>query len=433
MTQAVSGAKRQAGRASKSAQSASPTGGLQSALQQLAGTVTERAMSSMSGRVGSATDRLSDYAENGGGKGLLEAVTGLEDVSSPVKSMVKKGAGNVGDKVKDAAGSVKDAAGSLLGGKGKGEGGKKNKVTNIIEHIDVGTPVDLTYRQWTQFAEWPKYMKKLEQVEQVSDEKLRWKAQIFLSHRSWESTITEQVPNERIVWRSKGDKGYIDGAVTFHELAPNLTRVVVVLEYHPQGLFEKTGNLWRAQGRRVRLELKHFQRQLMTDTLLHPDEVEGWEGEIRDGDVVEQSSDEGVEDDEGDEEDQPSSNGKRGGQRRTAGRSDSGRKSSGANSRRKSGVTASTRSPNGRASTRKSSGSARKASSTASARKSSGTASARKSSATKPARKSSGTASARKSSGSGSSRSAARSTSGRSGSSRTGTRRRTATKSGGRS
>ena len=237
MTQAVSGAKRQAGRASKSAQSAAPTGGLQSALQQLAGTVTERAMSSMSGRVGSATDRLSDYAENGGGKGLLEAVTGLEDVSSPVKSMVKKGAGNVGDKVKDAAGSVKDAAGSLLGGKGKDKGGKKNKVTNIIEHIDVGAPVDLTYRQWTQFAEWPKYMKKLEQVEQVSDEKLRWKAQIFLSHRSWESTITEQVPNERVVWRSKGDKGYIDGAVTFHELAPNLTRVVVVLEYHPQGLF----------------------------------------------------------------------------------------------------------------------------------------------------------------------------------------------------
>jgi uncharacterized membrane protein len=437
MTQAVSGAKRQAGRASKSAQSASPTGGLQSALQQLAGTVTDRAMSSMSGRVGSATDRLSDYAENGGGKGLLEAVTGLEDVSSPVKSMVKKGAGNVGDKVKDAAGSVKDAAESLLGGKGKGKGGKKNKVTNIIEHIDVGTPIDLTYRQWTQFAEWPKYMKKLEQVEQVSDEKLRWKAQIFLSHRSWESTITEQVPNERIVWRSKGDKGYIDGAVTFHELAPNLTRVVVVLEYHPQGLFEKTGNLWRAQGRRVRLELKHFQRQLMTDTLLHPDEVEGWEGEIRDGDVVEGSSDEGVDDegDDGDEEDQPSSNGKqrRGGQRRTADRSDSGRKSSGATSRRKSGGTASTRSPNGRASTRNSSGSGRKATSTASARKATSTASARKSSGTKPARKSSGTASARKSSGTASARKSSGSGSSRSASSRTGTRRRTATKSGGRS
>jgi hypothetical protein len=129
-------------------------------------------------------------------------------------------------------------------------------------------------------------MKKVEQVEQVSDEKLHWKAQVFLSHREWDSTIVEQVPNDRIVWKSKGNKGYVDGAITFHELAPDLTRVVVVLEYHPQGLFERTGNLWRAQGRRVRLELKHFQRKVMTDTVLHADDVEGWQGEIRDGEVV---------------------------------------------------------------------------------------------------------------------------------------------------
>lgn len=77
-------------------------------------------------------------------------------------------------------------------------------------------------------------MKKLEQVEQVSDEKLRWKAQVFWSHRSWESTIVEQVPDERIVWRSKGDKGYLDGAVTFHEVTPDLTRVLLVIVYHPR-------------------------------------------------------------------------------------------------------------------------------------------------------------------------------------------------------
>jgi hypothetical protein len=69
-------------------------------------------------------------------------------------------------------------------------------------------------------------------------------------------------------------------------LAPNLTRIIVVLEYHPKGLFERTGNLWRAQGRRARLELKHFRRHVMTQTVLHPDDVEGWLGEIRDGEVV---------------------------------------------------------------------------------------------------------------------------------------------------
>jgi hypothetical protein len=188
-----------------------------------------------------------------------------------------------------------------LGGKGGKGGGGKIKVTNIVEEIDVGVPVDVAYKQWTQFAEFPKFMKKVEQVEQVSDEKLRWKAQVFLSHRTWESTIVEQVPNDRIVWKSKGDKGYVDGAITFHELAPDLTRVVVVLEYHPQGLFEKTGNLWRAQGRRVRLELKHFQRKVMTDTVLHADDVDGWQGEIRDGEVV--SAGDSEEDDKDDKDD----------------------------------------------------------------------------------------------------------------------------------
>ena len=56
----------------------------------------------------------------------------------------------------------------------------------------------------------------------MSDEKLSWKAKVFWSSRTWESTIVEQVPDEHIVWRSKGPKGHVDGTVSFHELAPNL-------------------------------------------------------------------------------------------------------------------------------------------------------------------------------------------------------------------
>lgn len=258
---------------------------LQESLANLAGTFAHRAVSSASDRLSGASERLTDYAQNGGGGGLLAAVTGVDKLasgSSPLKAAMGTGLAGAKETVKDTLTNVKD---SLLGGKGKGAG-KKLKLTNITEDIDVGAPLDLVYRQWTEYAQFPGFMKKVEQADQTADEKVQWKAQVFWSHRSWEATIVEQVPFDHIVWRSKGAKGHIDGAVSFHELAPNLTRIVVVLEYHPKGLFERTGTLWRAQGRRARLELKHFRRHVMTQTVLHPDDVEGWLGEIRDSKVV---------------------------------------------------------------------------------------------------------------------------------------------------
>jgi uncharacterized membrane protein len=211
---------------------------------------------------------------DGGGIGL----------KAPVKPLLKAGAQQLGEKAKE---KVKEAV-PLLGGGGRGGGGKgkKLKVTNIVEQIDVGVPVSVAYNQWTQFEDFPSFMKKVEDVEQQSEAEVDWKAQIFFSHRKWQAEIVDQVPDEHIVWRSRGQKGHVDGAVTFHEIAPHLTRILLILQYHPQGFFEHTGNLWRAQGRRARLELKHYRRHVMSEVLLHPDEVEGWRGEIHDGEVV---------------------------------------------------------------------------------------------------------------------------------------------------
>jgi hypothetical protein len=257
-----------------------PTDALKDAGQRLLGLLVQRAAEAATDRVSGLSERLTGVADNGG-QGLRTALTGRErdaeddddDESRP--GLLKRGFGALKDKMKDAFGG------------GGGSGGKKKlKVTVISERQDVGLPLRTTYDLWTQFADFPTFMKKVESVEQASDEKLNWKAQVFWSHRTWESTIVEQVPDSHIVWRSKGPKGHVDGGVSFTGLGPNLTHVALILEYYPQGLFERTGNLWRAQGRRARLEFQHFRRHAMSHVLIHQEDVEGWRGEIRDSEVV---------------------------------------------------------------------------------------------------------------------------------------------------
>lgn len=264
-----------------------PLDALKSSAQDLLLALVERAVNAAGDQLEGATKRLTEYAEQGG-PGLMAAVTGAKSLAkgeSPVKAALGAGMTGVKEKAKKAFGGGGGSSGGGSSGGGSSGGGSA-KVVNIIEQVDVGLPIRTVYDQWTQFKDFPSFTRKVESVEQESDEKVNWRAQIFLSHRSWESTILEQVPDSRIVWRSKGAKGYVDGTVTFHEITPDMTRILLVLEYHPQGFFEKTANLWRAQGRRVRSDFKHIKRHMMTRTILEPDKVEGWRGEIREGEVV---------------------------------------------------------------------------------------------------------------------------------------------------
>ncbi len=258
-----------------------PMDGLKDAGRNLLGALGDKAMSTVSDTLGNLTDKFDDIADGGPvGKAAAEGGKAKADGGSAVGGALKGAVSGVKDKI----------TGGGDGGKSSG-GGKPTDSTNIIETIDVGVPLKVAYNQWTEFGAFPSFMKKVESVQAPDETKIEFKAKIFWSSRSWEATIKSQIPDERIVWRSKGAKGHVDGAVTFHEIGPNLTRILVVLEYYPKGFFEKTGNIWEAQGRRARAEIRHFRRHVMTRTLLEPEEVEGWRGTIEDGEVVESHED----------------------------------------------------------------------------------------------------------------------------------------------
>ncbi|WP_326656479.1 SRPBCC family protein [Streptomyces sp. NBC_00385] len=263
---------------------------LRGELSSFLSTQVEKLAEKAGDKLTDVTAQLNDVADNGGS---LPAIgSRILQGDSPVKAFVSEKAKGVKDNVVEKA---KEAFGGGQG-KRKASGGK---VMNIIEVLDVGVPLRTAYDHWTQYDQFSSFAKGVRDVSMDEEMSSDWKVKVGPSSRSFKATVQEQIPDERIVWTSEGAKGTTRGAVSFHELAPSLTRIVLVIEYYPSGFFEKTGNLWRVQGRRIRLDFKHFQRYVT----LTEEEPEAWRGEIRDGEVV-VSHEEAMEEEEAENEEE---------------------------------------------------------------------------------------------------------------------------------
>jgi hypothetical protein len=263
---------------------------LKAELQEYVSAQAQRMLVGVGRKLGETTGKLNDIAEGnspGFAKLALDGGRKLAQGKGPMRSAVELGFSHAKDK-------VVSAFKNLGGGKGKRKGGAGQRPTVIIEFIDVGVDLRTAYDQWTQYQDFSTFAKGVKSANRVDDTHTDWQMKIFWSNRSWKATTTDQIPDDRIQWTSEGAKGTTKGVVSFHKLADNLTRVLLVIEYYPQGLFEKTGNIWRAQGRRARLDLKHFARFIT----LKGEAEDGWRGEIEDSEVVKSHEDAVAEEEE---------------------------------------------------------------------------------------------------------------------------------------
>ncbi|MET7655703.1 MULTISPECIES: SRPBCC family protein [unclassified Streptomyces] len=268
---------------------------LKEEVQEYLAAQATRLLTGVGHKLGETTNKLNDIAEGnspGFAKLALDGGRKMAEGKGPLRSALELGASRAKDKV---TGALKNLGGGK-GGKGKKSAGKKPTV--IMETIDVGVPLRTAYDQWTQYQDFSTFAKGVKSANRADDTTSDWQAKVFWSNRSWKAKTTEQVPDDRIAWTSEGAKGTTKGVVSFHELADNLTRILLVIEYYPTGLFEKTGNIWRAQGRRARLDLKNFARFIT----IKGEVEDGWRGEIRDGEVVTSHEDAVAEEDSENEE-----------------------------------------------------------------------------------------------------------------------------------
>ena len=130
-------------------------------------------------------------------------------------------------------------------------------MSRIEKSIDVNVPARTAYNQWTQFEEFPRFMEGVREVRQLDDRHLVWRAEIGGKEKTWEAEITEQIPDARIAWRSR-DGAKNGGVVTFHRIDDDTTRVMLQLEYEPEGVMENVGDAVGVTGARVRGDLERF-------------------------------------------------------------------------------------------------------------------------------------------------------------------------------
>src|SRR5947207_5431749 len=200
-----------------------------------------------------------------------------------VKGLSGNGAAPLQKAGQQLGGGVKDALGGKSGKRGKSQGvpgvGKGRRMP-IQQDIDIGVPLKTAYNQWTQFEEWPKFMHRLEQVSQEDETHVSFKTKIWGISKEFTAEIVEQRPDERIKWEVTEGVTHT-GVVTFHELAPRLTRVEVNIDVQPGSLIEKAARGMRHVKRAVRADLARFKAYV----LMEEEETGSWRGAIEDGDV----------------------------------------------------------------------------------------------------------------------------------------------------
>ena len=112
----------------------------------------------------------------------------------------------------------------------------------IEKTIEVDRPVRTVYNQWTQFEEFPRFMDGVKEVKQLDDTHVRWHAEIFGKDKQWDAEITEQVPDQKIGWKSISGDAPNAGTVRFEPIGPDRTLVRLVMAYEPQGATESVGD-----------------------------------------------------------------------------------------------------------------------------------------------------------------------------------------------
>ena len=148
-------------------------------------------------------------------------------------------------------------------------------MANVEKSIDVDVPIRQVYDQWTQFETFPQFMNGVERITQLDERRTHWVTKIGGVEREFDAEITEQHPDERVAWKSTDGKSHA-GVVTFHKISDSTTRVMVQIDWEPEGVVEKVGAAVGVDDRQISADVKKFKEFIES----RGTETGAWRGDV---------------------------------------------------------------------------------------------------------------------------------------------------------
>ncbi|WP_411111660.1 SRPBCC family protein [Streptomyces sp. c-19] len=154
-------------------------------------------------------------------------------------------------------------------------------MSRVEQTIDVDVPLRTVYDQWTQFEEFPRFMEGVEDVRQTDDRHCHWRTKVAGVRKEFDTEIVDQLPDERVSWRTVGGDVQQKGVVSFQPLDGEHTRVRLAMDVEADGVLEKAADAMGVLDRRVKGDLRRFKGFIEEQGR----ETGGWRGRIRPADA----------------------------------------------------------------------------------------------------------------------------------------------------
>jgi len=175
-------------------------------------------------------------------------------------------------------GGASRASGMDLATLGFAHAKEEAAMERIEKIIEVERPIRTVYNQWTQFEEFPRFMDGVKEVKQLDDTHVHWRASVGGKDKEWDAEITEQVPDQKIGWKSVSGDAPNAGTVRFEPVSANRTRVRLVMAYEPQGAVEHVGDALGVLSASVQNSVNNFKQYIESRGV----EDGAWRGSVHD-------------------------------------------------------------------------------------------------------------------------------------------------------